>query len=75
MRLLPVLALLALSACASKIDPQLAAQNLANVQTISADNAELAAKAKLDPVSTKVYRDHGDAAVKLAQAISDGAGK
>ena len=68
------LALVLLAAgCASKLDAALCNQNLANVQTIAADNATLAKT--LDPASQKVYADHATAAVKLAQTMADGAAK
>jgi outer membrane murein-binding lipoprotein Lpp len=74
-RALVVLSVAMLAGCASKLDPALTAQNLKNVQLIAADNADLAAKAKLDDVSSKVYADNAAAAVKLAKSLDDGAVK
>lgn len=81
MRLALVVSLLALASCSALglsgggLDKAQTAALLDSVQTIAADNADLAAQAKLDATSQAIYAKHAASAVKLAQDLDAAASK
>lgn len=68
-----VLSLALIGACASTLDASAAAQNLANVQTLGAENLELHGKAGSDAATVATAKAFNESAVRLAEAMLEGA--